>query len=192
LDEITNAGAYFYRDKSRKAPHNVYSTLEQLRAGAAKRKYKSTAEVPILSFDKAPAELATAAAATQIEIKFMLKDYKVSYSYDSAKALYSRFINGKPHIDKNNDEQLTATNLVVLSAKHVTYDDVGRLEVDLNSGGDAMLFQNGKAISCKWERKKGDIIRLMKGGKELPFLPGVTYYHVVPNSAALDKHLTYH
>jgi hypothetical protein len=192
LDEITNAGAYFYRDKSRKAPHNVYSTLEKLRAGAAKRKYEATAAVPILTFDKAPAQLANAAAATQIEIKFMLSDYKVSYTYDSAKAVYSRFINAKPHIDKNNNEQLTATNLVVLAAKHVTYDDVGRLEVDLNSGGDAMLFQNGKAISCKWEHKKGDMIRLMKNGKELPFLPGVTYYHVVPNSTALDKHVTFH
>jgi hypothetical protein len=143
LDEINNAGAYFYRDKSRKAPHNVYSTLEKLRAGAAKRKYEAAAAVPILTFDKVPAQLATAAAATQIDIKFMLSDYKVSYSYDSIKAEYSRFINAKPHIDKNKYEQLTATNLVVFSAKHFTYDDVGRIEVDLNSGGDAMLFQNG-------------------------------------------------
>jgi hypothetical protein len=189
LDEITNAGAYFYRDKSRKAPHNVYSTLEKLRAGAAKRKYKDIASMPILTFSKAPPELATAPPATQIEIKFMLSDYKVSYTYDSAKEVYSRFINGKPHVDKNNNEQLTATNLVVLSAKTVTKDSVGRLVVDLDSGGDAVLFQNGKGVPCKWERKNGDIIRLMKNGQELPFLPGVTYYHVVPNT--LDKHLTY-
>jgi hypothetical protein len=191
LDEITNAGAYFYRDKSRKAPHNVYSTLEKLRAGAAKHKYKDTATMPILTFSNAPPELATAAAATQIEIKFMLSDYKVSYTYDSAKMVYSRFINGKPHIDKNNNEQLTATNLVVLSAKTEIKDSVGRLVVDLDSGGDAVLFQNGKAITCKWERKEGDVIRLTKDGEELPFLPGITYYHVVPNSTALDKHVTY-
>ncbi|WP_372660334.1 DUF3048 domain-containing protein [Cohnella sp.] len=192
LDEINNAGAYFYRDKARKAPHNVYSTLEKLRVGTEKRKYTSTAAIPILSFDKAPAELANAAEATQLEIKFALQSYKVSYSYDSDKAVYSRFINGQPHIDKNNNEQLMATNLVVLSAKHVTYDDVGRLEVDLTSGGEALLFQNGKAISCKWERKEGDVIRITKGGQELPFLPGVTYYHVVPNSMALDKHVIFH
>ncbi|QJD84755.1 DUF3048 domain-containing protein [Cohnella herbarum] len=191
LDEITNAGAYFYRDKSRKAPHNVYSTLEQLRAGAEKRKYSNTATMPLLSFNSAPTQLATAAAATQIDIKFMLSDYKVSYAYDSVKAVYSRSINGEPHIDKNNDQQLTATNLVVLSAKHDIKDDVGRLVVDLNSGGKAILFQNGKAIPCEWERKEGDVIRLVKDGQELPFLPGVTYYHVVPNSTALDQHVTY-
>jgi hypothetical protein len=192
LDEITNAGAYFYRDKSRKAPHNVYSTLEKLRAGAAKRKYRDTATMPILTFDKAPAALATAVPATQLEIKFMLSDYKVSYTYDSTKEVYSRFINGKPHIDKNNDTQLTASNLVVLAAKHDIKDSVGRLVVDLESGGEAVLFQNGKAIACKWVRKEGDIVRLMKDGKELPFLPGITYYHVVPNSSSLDKHVTYH
>jgi hypothetical protein len=191
LDEITNAGAYFYRDKSRKAPHNVYTTLEMLRAGAAKRKYEDTATMPIMTFNPAPPALATAVPASQIEIKFMLSDYKVSYTYDSAKAVYSRFINGKPHIDKNNNQQLTATNLVVLSATHDIKDDYGRLVVDLDSGGDAVLFQQGKAIVCKWERKEGDVIRLMKDGEELPFLPGVTYYHVVPNSSSMDKHLTY-
>ncbi|BBI35697.1 DUF3048 domain-containing protein [Cohnella abietis] len=191
LDEINNAGAYFYRDKSRKAPHNVYSTLEKLTAGAAKRKYKDIVSVPLLTFNKAPSALITAAPATQVEIKFMLSDYKVSYTYDSTTELYSRFINGKPHIDKNNDQQLTATNLVVLSTKHVTYDKVGRLEVNLDSGGNAVLMQNGKAIICTWERKKGDVIRLKKDGEELPFLPGVTYYHVVSNSSPMDKHLTY-
>lgn len=191
LDEITNAGAYFYRDKTRKAPHNVYSTLEQLRAGAAKRKYSDTATMPILTFDKAPVELATAVPATQVEINFMLSDYKVSYTYDSVKEVYSRYINSKPHIDKNNNEQLTASNLVVLAAKHDIKDSVGRLVVDLESGGEAVLLQNGKAIACQWVRKEGDVVRLMKDGKELPFLPGITYYHVVPSSSSLDKHLTY-
>ncbi|MFC5530981.1 DUF3048 domain-containing protein [Cohnella yongneupensis] len=191
LDEINNAGAYFYRDKTRKAPHNVYTTLEKLREAVVKRKYTTTVTVPQLSFDPAPPALATAEAATKIDIKFMLQDYKVSYAYDSATSKYNRFINDKPHIDKNNNQQLTATNLVVLASKYVTYDDYGRLELDLNSGGDAVLFQQGKAIPCKWERKEGDTIRLMKDGAELPFIPGVTYYHVVPNAKALNSYLTY-
>lgn len=191
LDEINNAGSYFYRDKSRKAPHNVYSTLEELRLGAEKRKYSTTADVPILTFDKMPAAPITAVNATDIDIKFMLKSYKVSYHFNTEKSLYERSINNKPHIDKNNNEQLTATNLVVISTKHVTYDDIGRLEVDLDSGGDALLFQNGRAISAEWERKKGDVIRITSGGVELPFLPGITYYHVVPDSTAIDSYVTY-
>ncbi|WEK53608.1 MAG: DUF3048 domain-containing protein [Candidatus Cohnella colombiensis] len=191
LDEINNAGAYFYRDKSRKAPHNVYSTLEKLSAAVEKRQYTKDVTVPQMLFDSAPSELITAPTATKINLKFLLSDYKVSYEYDAAKGKYLRSINDKPHIDKNNDEQLSATNLVVLSAKHTVYDDVGRLDIDLNSGGEAVLFQQGKVIQARWERKAGDVIRLMKDGKELPFLPGVTYYHVVSNAKAMDTHLTY-
>jgi len=191
LDEITNAGAYFYRDKTRKAPHNVYSTLEKLREGADKRKYAATVNVPVLTYSDSSPALATAASAANIDIKFMLSSYKVSYAYDSVKGLYYRSINDQPHIDKNNDEQLSAANLVVLSAKHDIKDDVGRLVVDLDKGGEAILFQQGKAISCSWERKEGDVIRLMKDGQELPFVPGVTYYHVVPTSSPMDKLVTY-
>ncbi|MFD0672265.1 DUF3048 domain-containing protein [Cohnella sp. GCM10027633] len=191
LDEINNSGASFYRDNSRKAPHNVYTTLEKLRAGAAKRKYPETATVPLLTFDPAPPGLITAATATEIKIKFAIEDYKVSYAYDAATKLYNRSINDKPHIDKNNNAQLTATNLAVLATKVQTYDDYGRLVVDLDKGGDAVLFQQGKVIECKWERKQGDVIRLVKDGKELPFLPGVTYYHVVPSAKALSSYLTY-
>lgn len=189
LDEITNAGAFFWRDKTRKAPHNLYTNLEKLRAGAAHLKYPDTASVPALSFSSAP-DLTGAAPASEVNIQFELKSYKVSYTYDAAKGLYDRFINGKPHVDKNNDEQLTASNLVVLAAKTTAYDDYGRLEVDLNGGGDAVMMQQGKAITAKW-RRDGNMIRIEKDGKELPFVPGVTYYHVVPNRAALSNYVTY-
>lgn len=189
LDEITNAGAFFWRDKSRKAPHNVYTDLEKLRAGTEKLKYPSTATVPTLPFSDTP-ELTGAAPATEVQIKFQLSSYKVSYTYDTVNGTYARFINGDPHIDKNNDEQLTATNLVVLSTKHQAYDKEGRLEVDLKRGGEAVLIQQGKAVECEWVRD-GNMIRIMKDGKELPFLPGITYYHVVPDSSELSQHVNY-
>lgn len=190
LDEINNAGAYFYRDKTRKAPHNLYSTLEKLHEGANKHKYETTAEQPTLTFDANP-HLDSEPAATQADVKFELSSYKVSYAYDAGSGLYKRSVNGEPHIDKNTGEQLTAANLVFISAKHKTYDDYGRLEIDLNSGGEALLLQRGHAISCEWKREKGDIVRLYKDGKELTFVPGVTYYHVVPNDKPLSSHVTY-
>lgn len=190
MDEINNAGAYFYRSKDRKAPHNLYSTQEKLYTGALKMKYSETAAVPLLQFDSAP-DVMGEPAATQVEIKFQLSDYKVSYDYDPATKLYARSINGKPHIDLNNSKQLTAANLVVLSAKHRAYDDYGRLEINLNAGGQAVLFQEGHVIVCDWRRDKGDIIRLYKDGRELKFVPGTTYYHVVPTDGGFDSHVKY-
>ncbi|MEK0312796.1 DUF3048 domain-containing protein [Cohnella sp. 56] len=191
MDEINNAGAYFYRSKDRKAPHNLYSTQDKLYTGAHKMKYAETAPVqPLLQFNPAP-DLTGNPEAAKVELKFQLSDYKVSYDYDAATKLYARSINGKPHIDLNNSQQLAAANLVVLSAKHRTYDDYGRLVIDLSSGGQAVLFQQGHAIACEWKRDKGDVIRLYRDSRELAFLPGTTYYHVVPTDGGFDSHVKY-
>jgi hypothetical protein len=121
----------------------------------------------------------------------LLDDYKVSYAYDAAKGVYLRSVNGEPHIDKNNNEQLSAVNVVVLGADHKTLDDYGRLGVNLTSGGKAVLFQKGQAVACEWTHQGKDIIRIVKDGKELPLLPGHTFYHIVPNNPTFENHLTY-
>lgn len=188
LDEIYNAGAFFYRDKSRKAPHNLYSTLERLREGVRRLKFPETATVPSLPFAEDPAP-ADAAAAERVEAWFSLKSYVVSYQYDAAAGLYARFVDGEPHTDLNNNRQLTAANLVFLSARHRVYDNEGRLEINLHEGGEALLFRKGRVIPCAWSRGQDGMIRLMKDGTELPFAPGTTYYHVIPGPLA--EHVSY-
>lgn len=188
LDEITNAGAYFYRESFRKAPHNLYSNLEKLRAGAAKKKYKETVDIPTYPWSETGAADA-GTSVSEVELHFLLKDYAVSYTYDPAAKLYDRFVNGKPHTDLETKAQLTASNLVVLGAKHKTYDDYGRLEINLEAGGPAKLFQLGKLIDCEWVRAGDGVIRLMKDGQELPFVPGRTFYHIVPMTPTFDSHL---
>ncbi|MWC31102.1 DUF3048 domain-containing protein [Paenibacillus sp. MMS18-CY102] len=190
LDEITNAGAYFYRDKTRKAPHNLYSTLEKMHAGAEKRKYESSVAIPSFTFADGGAGTYDG-PATKLDIHFLMKDYKVSYAYDAARKVYLRSINDAPHIDLNNKEQLSAPNVVVLGAKHQVYDDYGRLKVDLSSGGPAILFQNGQEVTCEWKRAGKDVIRIMKDGKELPFIPGKVYYHIVPNNPTFAEHVEF-
>ncbi|GFN33264.1 DUF3048 domain-containing protein [Paenibacillus xylaniclasticus] len=190
LDEISNAGAYYWRDKSRKAPHNLYSDLGKMRDGAERKKY--TADVPIPSYTFASEGAGTYdGIANTIDIKFLLEDYKVNYSYDAAKNVYLRSINGEAHIDLNNNEQLSASNVVVIGADQQAYDNVGRMKVDLSSGGKALLFQNGQAVACEWTRQGTEAIRLVKDGKELQFIPGHTYFHVVPNKPTFEDHVKF-
>ena len=190
LDEITNAGSFFRRDKSRKAPHNLYSDLKSLREGAEKKGYASTTSHAGYPFMETAAAPSGGTDATQVELRFLLLNYKVSYAYDAATQLYGRSINGKPHTDLTSGDQLTATNLVVLSTRHKVLDSEGRMEVDLTSGGPAMLVQLGKAVEGTWERSADGVIRIMKDGGELKFAPGKTYYHIVPNDSTLAEHLS--
>lgn len=189
LDEITNAGAYFWRDKARKAPHNLYSKLEQMRKGALKKKFElSDTAIPAFTF-RAPDELIEGEKATDIDITFLLKSYKVSYHYNADTLLYERSINDKPHIDLNNEQILTATNIVILGADHKVLDDIGRLGVDVNSGGEAMLFERGKVIEGQWVRHADDVIRFVKGGVEVPFYAGKTHFIIVPNTPTFASHI---
>ena len=190
LDEITNAGAYFRRDSSRKAPHNLYSDLPSLRAGAEKRGYAAEVEIPAFRFLDDAEQGAPAGSAREIDIRFQLKNYIVTYRYDAEQRRYLRFINGEPHTDLVSGDQLTAVNLVVLGTSHKVLDDEGRLAVDLSSGGPAMLIRHGEAIECAWERASDGVIRLMKDGAELPFAPGNVYYHIVPDPKSLADHVT--
>nr|WP_125666430.1 DUF3048 domain-containing protein [Paenibacillus baekrokdamisoli] len=190
LDEITNAGSYFYRESFRKPPHNLYSTIEKLRAGVLKKKYKQTVTIPTFPFADTGATASGAPAAT-VNLSFLLKNYKVSYEYEATKNVYLRSINGKPHTDLTTGDQLSATNLVVIGAKHHTYDDYGRLDIDLESGGPAVLIQLGKAVECTWVRSADGVIRLMKDGQELPFVPGKTFYHIVPMTPTFAGHVSY-
>ncbi|MFC4102175.1 DUF3048 domain-containing protein [Paenibacillus xanthanilyticus] len=189
LDEITNAGSYFWRESFRKAPHNLYSNLEKIRAGALKKAYASDVPAPVHPFSETGGT-AGGSAASKVDISFMLKSYHVSYAYDVATGLYARSINNERHIDLTTKEQLKAANLVLLGTAHKVLDNVGRLEVDLEAGGPAKLIQKGLAVDAEWERGVDGVIRIMKDGSELPLVPGRTFYHVLPNSPSFASHYT--
>ncbi|MFG1735363.1 DUF3048 domain-containing protein [Paenibacillus sp. 843] len=203
MDEIGNAGAYFWRAKDRKAPHNLYSSDEKLREGAAKLNYGNDVKVPQYSFyseptaasgegaeGTAPVEVISGEPGEKVEIKFLLDSYVVAYQYDGSSNTYKRWVNGSPHVDLNDNVQLEAANVIVLGADHKVLDDVGRLAVNVEAGGKAMLFQRGEVIEGQWVRAAGDAIRFVKDGKEVPLVPGTTYFNIVPNSPSFESHVT--
>lgn len=205
MDEIGNAGSYFWRDKERKAPHNLYSSDEKLREGAAKLNYGNDVKVPQYSFytepvaasgdgdgaeGTAPVEVVSGEPGEKVEIKFLLDSYVVAYEYDGSTNTYKRWVNGSPHVDLNDNVQLEAANVIVLGADHKVLDDVGRLAVNVETGGKAMLFQRGEVIEGQWVRAAGDAIRFVKDGKEVPLVPGTTYFNIVPNSPSFESHVT--
>ncbi|WP_202618870.1 DUF3048 domain-containing protein [Paenibacillus sp. EZ-K15] len=203
MDEIGNAGSYFWRDKERKAPHNLYSSDEKLREGAAKLNYGNEVKVPQYSFYSEPVaasgdgaegtasvEVVSGEPGEKVEIKFLLDSYVVAYQYDGSSNTYKRWVNGSPHVDLNDNVQLEAANVIVLGADHKVLDDVGRLAVNVETGGKAMLFQRGEVIEGQWVRAAGDAIRFVKDGKEVPLVPGTTYFNIVPNSPSFESHVT--
>ncbi|MGD8191818.1 DUF3048 domain-containing protein [Brevibacillus ginsengisoli] len=191
INEISN-GAYFWREKFRKAPHNLYTDLDHIEKAMQDKGMRMKSELPYISFLPADTTIQEGEPAAHIDVTFH-PAYKVSYQYDPKTKRYLRFTQGQPHLDLTTNQQLSVTNLLVVSAKHRVLDKEGRRSVDVVGPGDGYLFQEGKARKIKWKRS-GGVIRAytdISFTQELPLLPGNTWMNIVPDSPGLSKELKY-
>lgn len=188
MDEISNGGPYFWRSKDRKAPHNLYTSADKLREGADIKGYSHEFKSPVYIYNE---EGATSAgeAVKQFDIHYLLDSYRVTYDYDEVSGRYMRMVNGKADQDLDNGTALGAANIIVAGADHKVLDSVGRLSVNLEQGGEAMLFQKGKMIRGQWVKKQGDIIRFVQDGSEVALVPGKTFINIVPNQPEFSSHV---
>lgn len=100
-------------------------------------------------------------------------------------------MNDKPHLDLNNDNPVEAANVMVIGADHKVLDDVGRLQIDVELGGEALLFQRGQVTKGRWSREPEDVIRFVRDGKEELMYQGITHILVVPNAPSFSSHVVY-
>ncbi|MGF9697149.1 DUF3048 domain-containing protein [Paenibacillus sp. MABNR03] len=188
MDEISNSGPYFWRSSDRKAPHNLYTSADKLREGAEIKGYSHDSESPVYNYNE---EGSTSAGepGTLFDIHYLLDSYRVTYDYDEVSGRYMRLVNGKPDQDQDNGEQIGAANIIVAGADHKVLDNVGRLSVNVDQGGEALLFQKGKMIRGQWVKKPGDIIRFVQNGTEAALVPGQTFISIVPNQPDFASHI---
>jgi len=104
--------------------------------------------------------------ATEISFEFWSNkgDYDVTWKYDREKNSYLRYNGGRAHTDLENEEQLSAKNVVVVFAKergpvdrnkHMLYDVMGK--------GSALVFQDGDVIKASWSKQaETDMMRFSK------------------------------
>lgn len=186
LDEVYGDGAYYWRAGDRKMPHNLYTSIEKIRQGAEKKKFrtewKGTDAQFAFAADKP--QLTDGKPAAKATVNY-IRGYNVTYQYDSDTGLYKRFMEGKPHTDKETGKQLTAANILVCESKHQILDNEGRRDVDVNGPGTGYLLQGGQMKEVTWEQKNG-MIRAFSDGRELAMLPGQTWIQVIPEGWGID------
>lgn len=185
LDEIYNAGSYFWRESFRRAPHNLYTDLEQIWTGSRTLGFREEATIPNVLFADPEAEVRGDAAET-IQLRYP-GGYRVSYEFDEDTGRYNRFTSGKAHTDLTTGEQLSATNVLVIFSRHRILDHEGRREVDVFGPGRGYIFQKGKGREIAWERKDGLIRAYAPDGKEIPMRPGNTWVNILPESSHIEE-----
>ncbi len=181
-------GDLFWRTSSREAPHNVYTSTEEMKSYLEDRREAKKAPkllYGIWSFKDL--EKSEAENPKGLKLSFFPPAYVVSWEYDKDSGRYKRFQRNR--LDKTlKGSQIFADNIAVAITDVETIDSVGRKKVDTIGRGKSYVFQDGVVIEGNW-RKKSESERLRffdDEGEEIVFNAGVTWIEVVPGESSME------
>ncbi|WP_458414927.1 DUF3048 domain-containing protein [Schinkia sp. CFF1] len=181
---------FFYRAKFRNAPHNVYTTKENLIKGAEKRHYSLTQNVkPFTFLSEKEIKSMNGAEAKEVEVKYF-NSYKVRYRYDDKLSKYERYVNGDQSKDRETETPIVVDNILIIEAPHHVIDSAGRRDIELDGGGRGYLIQRGIVQDIEWKNNGGRIIPYLNGN-EAGLVPGKTWVNVIPTQPGLEKTISF-
>lgn len=189
LSGLSGIGSTVYkRDSSLSAPHNVFTSGKQLKAGVERRNYslkQNTQKVAKhFNFNEEDSELKSKKKANKITLPF--SNYSTCIlKYNAKKKTYYKYEYGKRHMDTYYKKQLSFKNVIIQLVDESNIDHNGYQTMELsNSSGEGYYMTNGKLIKIKWKRNESENTMVYKDnkGKLLKINPGKTYIAVYPNS----------
>ncbi|MGM8212078.1 DUF3048 domain-containing protein [Virgibacillus sp. W0430] len=181
-----NDGNLFKRESFRKAPHNSYLLFPAVESVANSKEYEMKRTYEELTFLEEGTEIEGDTAA-QATITYSNSAYSnVQYEYNPANETYTRYNGEEKTIELHTEEPIELDNVFIVEAYHEVIDSAGRRAIDMESGGDAYLLQQGKAQRLKWENQDGRIVPV-KEGHVVGFVPGKTWINVVPSNPGIDE-----
>lgn len=179
IDGLTSSNKVFWRKSHKKAPNNLYSSMEALRKTQEERKFKDMGDYTPFKFKEDESDI-EGSIANKLTILYR-KNNTTEYNYDEEKKLYVRTKDGELHIDEIDSTPIVAKNIIIQEAKTKVLDNEGRLEIQLVGEGKGKYITHGNAIEIKWvkESKKTKTIYYTLEGEELVLNPGVTWIQVI-------------
>jgi Protein of unknown function (DUF3048) N-terminal domain/Protein of unknown function (DUF3048) C-terminal domain len=169
VDE-NNAGAAFYREPSRSAPHDLYG----LTADLWTRGGQPVPPKPMFSYLEEGAQLA-GDPADRVHIAYE-QGYDVTYDYDPTARTWQRFQGLVPHVVESG-ELIQPTNVIV---QLVVYGGGG--EGELLGNGDALVFSEGQVVQARWTKLAPDAPTAFTdaAGTPLSLTAGRTWVELAP------------
>ena len=189
--ETTEQGhGTFSRVKDREAPHNVIVNVNKLAS------LHTDIAAPQAMWDFAPsvdkASAATGTAVTSVQVNYPSATALWTWSATTKSSTgeqgaWVRTQDTKPHIDRLTNEQIRATNVVVLDVKiDRSYADhkYGHIpKTVMIASGKAWVFTGGKQIEANWQKtsQTGRIILTDASGAAILLAPGNTWVELKPH-----------
>lgn len=113
----------------------------------------------------------------------------VVWRWDPAIGHYRRFIDGRPDVDANNGQQITAANVILLYAVHartdIVEDTLGSTAIDirLTDSGAVKIARGGLVIDGIWQRTN----RFQPTKFSVPLKPGNSWVEIIPANPDIRK-----
>lgn len=140
---------------------------------------------------------------SQVAVRYSISAY-TRWDFDAASGRYLRFQDTQedtgggeaygPLVDRLNEQQISASNVVVLLAPHeYAYQSSSGnseiIDIKLTGTGKAFAFHDGQAYEVTWNRPtlKSVLYLTNTDGSAFPFKPGSTWFEVIGTSSIIAK-----
>jgi hypothetical protein len=184
---------YYWRDSAingQGAPHNMWTRMPETKFAIRDHSWAQDDGQNIRAWEFSEAAMADKVGEVNyIKVPFSSGSYNVFWEYDKEAKVYKRYQGddmSTPHLDRNNDEQLQVSNIVVqyCPSYPMPGDDKSRIVVENIEGeGDALVFFDGGIIEATWKKedRNARTIFYKRGtSEEIEFVPGQFWVEVVP------------
>lgn len=193
---------YYWRDYERlpnvATEHTVYSSTAKLWQYAKDNRKLTNVNEKGVAWNKTfvswkfqdDVALADRGTVAKVDLGFwnsFASDFAVEWNYDKNSNSYVRTNGGVLHLDKDTGKQLSPKNVIVLFAKESPvndgYDAGQHILYGVVGTGDAIVFQNGKAITATWNKLDPETrIKFTdnKTGKEISIVRGQVFIEILP------------
>lgn len=185
VNEFYN-GSYFTRSSSRSRPHNLFTSLSEIRDYHVNKSLENKNEFRHWQFG--PADPVVTPVITKISFNLSpYSVYQIDWHYDQDNNSYKRYQGNKIHLDSDGD-QLTAKNIIFQFVDTITIDNIGRKKMTTTDSGRAVIINNGDMIDGYWQKDANNnrTIFYNNNNKEITLISGLTWLEVVPTDWPVD------
>ncbi len=188
----------FYRDSSIAAPHNVFTSIDNLYLMAEELGYDTTSyDYENLNYVAKDVDLESVdnslncdedncslegSVLTSIEISYSNSEVR-SYTYDSENGYYLRYMNGIAHTDRDSGKQYHYKNIIIMKVDNYTLDSDGRQDLDTVGSGEGYYITNGYIMPITWEKdsRSSKTYYSYSNSDEIEVSDGNTFIQVMPS-----------
>ena len=185
LDALAGHYSLYYRTEHRKAPHNLYTTLEDAYARAEKTFGEIAPEEPLEGLHVHENFVLPDGGEQVTRIDYNFSSLQEAFQYDADKNIYYKFNDDKVLKDEQTEEKLEVANIIILHRPHGMMPNNVHTKVDwVDENVAATYLTGGQKYDIIWNKASHtDPIIYYLDGEELVLNPGLTWIVVVDDRA---------